>query len=230
MSYSVIRGALTTRKTLYTLAFTALFITLSIPNLFQPVQAQNITTFTPQETFKNPADNGTIRFAVNGTYTNAKLENGVWTFNNLTLNGSRPLGSLEFSAKNCDVTIYNFYSSNYNPRRLGYLRMYIAGQGEQTVNLGYNASNPSHPSEWSIITRGSVFLAEGENWQLLPGDMINLWGLTGEVTILRYDYGYLEDEGSFYQQHSVIILTAITVALTVTFATLIRLKSKAGQS
>lgn len=219
----------TLSKRLYTLTVVAFLIALFLPSIAHNVQAQAVTSFTSQDTFKNPADNGTIRFAVNGTYTSAKLENGVWTFNNLTLNGSRPLGSLEFSAKNCDVTIYNFYSANYNARRLGYLRMHVEGQGEQTVNLGYNASNPSHPSEWSVITTGSVFLAESENWQLLPRDTINLWGLTGDVTILRYNYGYPEDEGPFYQQHSIIILTAIAVALTVTIATVIKLKTKARQ-
>jgi hypothetical protein len=219
---------LTTRNKTFTLTLTVLLIALSL-NLLQSVQAQNTTTFTSQDIFKIPENNASVRFAVNGTYNDARLENGTWTFNSLTLNGSRVLGNLTFSAKNSDITVYSFYGANVNARRLGYIRMYIEGQGEQTVNLGYNASNPSHHSEWTVITTGSVFLAEGENWRLLPGDTLAFWGLTGNLTIVRYNYNSAVDDGPFYQQHSVIILTAIAVAITVTVATLIKLKTKARQ-
>jgi hypothetical protein len=219
---------LTTSNKTFTLTLTALLIALSL-SLLQNAQAQNSIAFTSQDTFKIPENNASVRFAVNGTYTNATLDNGVWTFTDLTLSGSRPLGNLTFSAKNSDVTIYNFYGANVNSRRLGYIRMQIEGQGEQTLNMGYNASNPSHPSEWTIITTGSVFLAEGKNWRLLPGDTLTFWGLTGNLTIVRYDYDIAVDDGPFYQQHSVIILTAIAVAITVTVATVIKIKTKARQ-
>ncbi|XHH09495.1 MAG: hypothetical protein ACFCUE_02390 [Candidatus Bathyarchaeia archaeon] len=220
---------MTTFNKTYTLTLTALLIALTLLSLLYTVQAQNITKFTPQDTFENPEHNGTIRFAVNGTYTAATLESGTWTFNGLTLNGSRILGTLEFSAKNCDVTIYSYYSTSYNSRRLGYLRYYVEGVGEQVVNLGFNTSKPSNPSEWTVIAPGNVFLAEGENWRLLPDDTLVLWGVTGNLTVARYNYGYPEDNRPFYQQHSIIILTAIAVAVTVTVATVIKLKTKARQ-
>jgi hypothetical protein len=174
-----------------------------------------------------PAYNGTIRFALNGTYTSATLDNDTWTFNALTLNGSFSLGNLKFSAKNCDATIYTYYSMTYNSRRLGYIRYYVEGVGEQTMNLGFNSSSPSDPSEWTVITTGNVFLAEGQNWHLMPDNTMNVYGVTGNVTIARYNYGYPVNNQPFYQQHSIIILTAIAVAVTVTVATVIKYKTKA---
>jgi hypothetical protein len=195
----------------------------------QTVQAQNSTSFTTQDTFNIPSYNGTIRFAVNGTYKEASLENGTWTFNGLTLNNSLPLGTLKFSAENCEVTIYSFYTANYSSRRLGYIRYYAEGLGEQTVNFGFNSSTQSNPSEWTVVTEGNVFLAEGQNWRLLPDNTLNIQGVTGNLTVARYNYGYPVDNQPFYMQHSVIILIAIAVAVTVTLATIIKLKTKARQ-
>ncbi len=219
---------MTTRKTLYALTI-ALLIALSLPSI-QSAQAQNATTFTPQDTFAIPAYNGTIRFALNGTYTSATLNNDTWTFNSLILNGSFPLGNLKFSAKNCDITVYNYYSMSYNSRRLGYIRFYVEGNGEQAVNLGFNSSRPSDPSEWTVIAPGNVFLAEGQNWRLLPDDTLVIYGVTGNVTVARYNYGYPADNRPFYLQHSVIILTVVAVAVTVTVATVIKLKTKRGSA
>jgi hypothetical protein len=215
---------LITRKTLYALII-ALLIALSLPSN-QSAQAQNATTFIPQDTFKIPAYNGTISFGVNGTYKSATLDNDTWTFNSLTLNGSLPLGNLKFSAQNCAVTIYSYYSMSYNSRRLGYLRYYVEGNGEQAINLGFNSSGSSDPSEWTVIAPGNVFLAEGQNWQLLPDNTMVLYGVTGNLTVARYNYGYPIDNRPFYLQHSVIILTAVAVTVTVTAATVIKLKTK----
>ena len=217
---------MTTRNKTCTLTLTALLIALSLPSLLSTAQAQNVTSFSSKDTFEITAYNGTIRFAVNGTYTDAMLENDTWTFKSLTLNGSFPLGNLKFSAKNSDVTIYRYYSTSYNSRRLGYLSYYAEGVGEQTVNLGFNSSRPSDPSEWTVIAPGSVFLAEGEKWQLLPDDTLIVKGVTGNLTIARYNYGYPVDNRPFYQQHSIIILTAVAVAITVTAATVIKVKTK----
>jgi hypothetical protein len=139
----------TNTKTLYALTI-ALLLASTLPSL-PSAQAQTTTKFAPQDTFAIPAYNGAIHFAFNGTYKSATLENDTWTFNSLTINGTSPLGNLKFSAKNSDITIYSYYSMNYNSRRLGYLRYYIEGNGEQAVNLGFNSSVPSDPSEWTVI-------------------------------------------------------------------------------
>jgi hypothetical protein len=205
----------------------ALLVVLALPSLLQTAQAQDPTTFTPQDAFKISAYNGTIRFAVNGTYSQATLENDTWTFNSLTLNGSFPLGNLKFSAKNCDVTVISYFSASYNSRRLGYLRYYVQGEGEQAVNLGFNSSQPSDPSEWTVITQDNIFLAEGQNWRLLPDDTIVVHGVTGNLTVARYNFNVAgTDNRPFYMQHSVIILTAVAVAVTVTVATVIKYKTK----
>jgi hypothetical protein len=114
---------------------------------------------------------------------------------------------------------------NYNSRRLGYIRYYVQGDGEQAINLGFNSSRQSDPSEWTIIAPGSVFLAEGQNWHLIPDNTIIVNGVTGNLTVARYNYGYPVDNRPFYEQHSIIILTAVAVAITVAAATVIKLKT-----
>jgi hypothetical protein len=181
------------------------------------VQAQDVTYFTPQDVFEIPVVNGSIRFSVNGTYTAAVLENDTWVFNGLTLSGSRD-GNLTFSAKNCNVVIHSFRSSS--------LRYTVEGVGEQVMNFGFNSSRPSHVSEWSVRNQDSVFFAEGKNWQLLPDDTVVVCGLLGTLTVMRYNYGYpVVDDRPFYLQHSAIILTGVAVVVTVTAASIIKLKT-----
>jgi len=193
--------------------------------VLEAVQAQNVTRFTPQDTFEIPAVNGMIRFSFNGTYTSATLENDMWVFNNLTL-GTRSLGDLKFSAKNCNVTIYTISSSANNSRQSGYIRYSVEGVGEQVVNLGFDSSKPSHPSEWTVVNQDSVFFAEGKNWQLLSDNTMIIRGLSGTLTVMRYNYGLTVDNRPFYLRHSIIILTALAVVATVTIATVIKLKTK----
>lgn len=66
-----------------------LMIVLVFPYIYPNAQAQTVTTFTPADKFSIPAYNGVISFAVNGSYSEATLDNDTWTFNSLTLNGSR---------------------------------------------------------------------------------------------------------------------------------------------
>ena len=134
----MIRGALTTNsKTIQAITASILVIALVFPYICSSTQAQTNATFSSADKFTIPAYNGVVSFAVNGSCTKATLENDTWTFNGLTLNGSFPLGNLKFSAQNCNITIISYFSTNYNSRRLGYLRYYVEGQGEQAVNLGF---------------------------------------------------------------------------------------------
>jgi len=200
------------------LALTVLLIGLSLFNIL-PTQAQNNNNnnLSPQDIFELPEINGSINFSVNGTYTDAILENGVWVFNNLSLSGSRFQGVLKFSAKNCNVTIH-FFRSNV-------LRYTVEGVGEQVINLGLNSSKTSHPSEWSVINQDSVFFAEGKNWHLLSDNTIVVCDLVGTLTVMHYNYGYPIDDRPFYLQHSIIILTLIAVAVTVTVTSVIKWKT-----
>jgi hypothetical protein len=219
----------TNRKTVLTRFIAILVIVLVFSFTFPNAQAQTATTFTPSDKFSIPALQGAISFALNGSCSSTTLENDSWVFKDLRLNGSQSLGTLKISTQNSNITINSFYGANYSSRRLGYLRYYIEGQGKQIVNLGFNSSKPSSASEWSVIVPNSVFLAEGEGWNLLPDNTLIINNLSGSVTVVRYSFGVLLDDSNqtFYQKHYVFILTAVAVALTVSIASVIKIKSKA---
>jgi hypothetical protein len=206
---------------------------LSFFSLLGTVQAQRVT-FTSKDVFDIPAVDGTIRFSVTGSYASANLENDTWIFTDLLLNGSRVSGTLKFSAKNCNVVIHSFTPSIRSSgggdgstvvRGSGSIRYTADDVGEQVVNIGFDPSSPSHPSEWSVIDQDSVFFSEGRTWKLLPDDTLVICGVSGTLRVVRYNFGSLVDDRAFYLRHSVAISTAIIVALTVTFATIIKLKT-----
>jgi hypothetical protein len=193
------------------------------------VEAQRIT-LSPDDVFDIPSINGTIQFSVNGSYASAFLDNDTWIFTNLTLSGSRVLGTLKFSAKNCHVVIHSFTpnrNTGNNSRSSCYIRYTVEGTGEQVMNLGFDPSRPSHGSEWSVFNQNSVFFGEGQAWKLLPGDTVAVKNLSGHLTVMRYSYGFdMYDDRAFYLRHSVSISTGIILVVTVAFATVIKLKSE----
>jgi len=68
-------------------------------------QAQTVTEFTPENQFPIPANNGTINFAVNGTYAQAKQENNSWIFSELKLfTSSEALPYIQIAIQNCTLT------------------------------------------------------------------------------------------------------------------------------
>ena len=218
-------------RAFFSLGLMFLLVGLCFFSVLDTVQAQR-TTFTSQDVFDIPAVDGTIRFSVNGSYTSANLENDTWIFTDLLLNGSRVSGTLKFSAKNCNVVIHSFTppvrSSDDGGsviRGTGSIRYTVDAVGEQMVNIGFDPSRPSHPSEWSVIDQNSVFFSEGQVWKLLSDDTIVIRGVSGTLRVVRYNFGFLVDDRPFYLRHSVSISTAIIVALTVTFATIIKLKT-----
>ncbi len=201
------------------------------------VQAQTPLEFTPATEFSIPEQNGLIRFAYNGTYTQAVLQNGSWVFINLSINSSSPVGNLTVSATDSQVTINTFFSSlPFNQfGRMGLVSFYVTGVGEQAFNLGLNLNRSTHQSEWSIIVpanpdgTGSVFLAEGKDWNLLSDNTIVLNGLEGAVTIAYFRSGFNSLQNSsqpFYLQHSVAIVTIGVLAATVSVASLISFWSR----
>jgi hypothetical protein len=228
LQYYLVRGVLVIHNKFYSLALVVLLVVLFVFSLFGTVQAQSVTHFTSQDVFDIPVVNGTIRFSVNGSYTDAILVNDTWVFNNLTLSGSRVSGTLKFSAKNCDVIISSFIpsiGSGNTSRRSSYLLYSVEGVGEQVVNLGFDSSRPSHVSEWSVINQDSVFFAEGKTWKLLPDDTMVIRGISGTLRVVRYNYGYTVDNRYFYLRHSVFISTAVIVAVTVAIATIIKINT-----
>ena len=195
------------------------------------VEAQGVT-FSSMDIFDIPAVNGSIRFSVNGSYTNAVLVNDTWIFNDLLLSGSRFSGTLQFSAKNCDVIIHSFtpirISGDGNASRSSCSIRYTVedtATGEQIIHLGSIPNRPSHYSEWSVINQNNVFFGEGKTWKLSPDDTVTVKDLLGTLTVVRYSYGNALDDRAFYLRHSVSISTGILVAITITFTTVIKLRT-----
>jgi hypothetical protein len=207
--------------------FAVIFIAFfSLSYSCSSLQAQSVITFTPEDHFNISEHNGAVRFAVNGSCSSVMFENGTWIFNELRLNQSQPLGNLKIGAKNSTVivTSYRAFNSSF---RSSFLRYTVEGLGQQTVNLGLNLSRPSHASEWSVIVPNSVFLPEGQIWQRLPDDTVIITGLTGNVSIVRYNFNFpYDDHLPFYLRHSVAILTAAILASVVAFAILIKVRER----
>jgi hypothetical protein len=190
------------------------------------LQAQQTSvTFSPAEKFDIPAYNGTISFAVNGSYSEATLENGNWTFMDLRLNGSQPLEDFRISTQNSNVTIFSYVSSNNTASQSVRLRYVVEGHGKQILNLGIGSEEGV--VEWSITFNGH-FIGEGEGWNILHDGTVVVTGATSNVSITHYDYfGYsVPSNLPFYQQHSVAIITAMIVATTVIIAIVIKVKNR----
>jgi len=208
-------------------ALAVIILTAIILFYFYPsAQAQTRQNFTPTDTFDIPQQNGSIKFATNGSYASATLQNDTWIFNDLRFNTSRPQSTLKVSAQNSNLTIFSYQSINFIGRS-EFLRVKVDGLGRQTVNLGLNVSRSTNPSEWSVITPGSIFLAEGEGWKLLPDNTVVVTGLTGNFSIAHYNLGLDNDENlPFHQKHSVAIITAIVLTSTIAAAMAINLRGR----
>jgi len=184
--------------------------------------AQTDTSFTPADKFSIPSYNGTVSFAVNGTYANATLENDIWTFTNLRLNDSQPLKNLEISAQNSNVTILmvQVLNTTFQGALLSYI---VEGRGTQTFNFDLNIEG----AEWSVLFNGA-FIAEGEGWTLSLDQTLTITGATGNVTLMCISLGGSGNRANlpFYQQHSVAIATAAAVAVMVVLAVGVRARRR----
>jgi len=207
----------------------AAILPLLLFSLFYPlVEAQDSTAFTTQDRFNIPEFHGSIRFALNGSYSSATLENGTWNFNDLSLNGSQILGNLTVSANNSDLLIWSFRPFNFLGSRSAQLRYNVQGEGTQTVNLCLNTTQPTNAIEWTVTVPGgpgTIFLAEGDHWSLLPDNSVVVSGLTGNVSVSHYGFSVPNDSGlPFFQRHSLIFVTAVLLAVIVAVALVINFK------
>lgn len=205
---------------------------LTCPN----AQAQTNTAFNPSDKFSIPADNGSVSFAVNGTYSKGTFENNTWAFTNLRLTGCLPLQNFQISAQNSNVTIVSYTASNntvlnFQSTRLRYD---VEGQGEQILNLGFGpitgGLNPKFV--WSVTVNNNnktVPLAEGKGWSVSQNGALIVNGETGNLSIVHTSFsesGVSNSNLPFYQQHSVAIVVTIAFALVVVVAVLIKVKTK----
>ncbi|HEX7483165.1 MAG TPA: hypothetical protein VF350_06840, partial [Candidatus Bathyarchaeia archaeon] len=207
---------------------TVIIVALLFSCFYSHSQAETRQSFTPSDKFNIPQLNGTISFAFNGSYSSAKLNNDTWTFNDLRFNISRPLGTLKVSTENSNMTIYSYQAINFFGRSV-FLRYNVNGVGRQTVNLGLNVSKLTSSSEWSVTIPGpngqTIFLAENEGWNLLPDNTVVVTGITGNLSVVHYNFGVnIDNNLPFYQAHSIAIITGIVLASTVAVAAVIKVK------
>lgn len=198
------------------------------PYICLSVQAQPEidTPFTSADKFSTPEFNSSISFSSNGTFSTAKLLNDTWTFTNLRLNVSSPsVGNLTVSIHNSNMTITSF--RYYQNSQSATLRYNVEGVGTQKVNLGLDSSQTTHASEWGVTLPGSIFLAEGENWKLLPDNTVIIMGLTGSISVSHYGFSVESGRNTpFYLQHSIIITTIILLLIVIAITLAIKLKGK----
>jgi hypothetical protein len=193
---------------------------------FCPIsQAQTRQTFTSSDKFIIPELNGAISFAVNGSYSEATLENNTWIFTDLRFNISQPLGNLKISTENSNVIIQSYRAFNFSFRsaRLYYT---VEGVGKQILNFDFNSSQPSSVSEWSVNLDGRSFVGEGKGWKLLRDNTVVVTGAAKNATVVHYTFidSFNDSNLPLYQRHSISITTGIAVALTVAIAIIIKLK------
>ena len=208
----------------------ALIAILAFPCLFQTVQAQaeRKTVFTPGDIFITPNFNSSIGFSVNGSYSEVSLVNGVWTFTNLRLNNSQLSNNFSIAAKDSNITIYSLRTGDFN--RSSFLRYTAQGEGTQTVNLNPGSTRQTHWSEWSVTVprSGTVWLSEGENWKLQMDNSVIVWGLTGNISVVRYNFSpsYSDSNLPFHLQHSIAIITVAVLAIVVATTIVIQITAR----
>jgi hypothetical protein len=206
------------------------FIIVIFPSGCLEAQAQADVNFSPADKFSIPSNNGTISFAVNGSYSKATFENDTWTFVNLQINGSAPLSDFRISTQNSNVSVFYYTEFNTTLRRV-LLRYTVEGQGKQILNLGISSLQGTWSGiDWSVVSAragNNVFMTEGEDWTISKDGTIAVTGVTGNVSIIHWGFfenSLLDSELPFYQQHSVAIIIAVSVTVTVIAAVAIKVR------
>jgi len=207
-------------KNMLTIFFAIFIILLFIPLTCFALQTQDEIIFYPTDIFEIPNYNGSINFANGGKCESASLYNKIWSFENLSLNNGFRLGTLNISAIDSDVTVLSIqgFGSDISGAILSYT---VIGDGEQSFNFGIDANQGS----WSV-SFNDVFVAENSGWHILSDNTISIIGATSNVTLLYFVFpDFLGNNGdslnkSFFQQHSVLIITAIIAFFAICLALL----------
>ncbi len=191
------------------------------------------TAFASTDRFDIPFNNSSISFAFAGTYEQARLENGEWSFVNLRFNNSRSPEKLSFkvSAKDSIVNITSFviYNGTFAGERAkgAFFRYTVVGQGTQAFDLGLDAER----GDWSVIRNGD-WLGENQGWSISPDRRLVVNEATGNVILMYYGFPGSFGESldgfnqPFFNQHSIIICTTIVVVIIVLLAVTIGIRRK----
>lgn len=192
-------------------------------------KAQSNIHFTPEDQFLIPSSNGAVRFAVNGSYSSATLENGSWAFKNLSVNGTTPLQNFFVSAQDSNITIFSYFSSNFTITTLR-LRYAVEGSGKQSFNFGQQGQ--VNGVDWTIVKtvdRKNTFLTPGTDYKFSPNGEIVVNGATGNYSIIHYNFSnnrLLNSNLPFYEQQSVAIATSAAVAIVIVLAVVVAVRNR----
>ena len=196
-------------------------------------QAQTAASFTHDTPFSIPDCNGTIYFAVNGSYAQAKLENSTWVFSDLQLTNAPPVASLRVCTKNCNITIITF-SGFITSQNSGALRYNVTSPGIQTFNFGLSPAFSLNPKYHDLIvgidsdlTQNNNYNPEGSGWAFAEDGTITVTGATADAFIFYRDYSsqFVNDNLPFYQSHPVLIASLVLVAGAVLVGVAVKVKS-----
>ncbi|MCW4005556.1 MAG: hypothetical protein NWF04_03015 [Candidatus Bathyarchaeota archaeon] len=182
-------------------------------------QAQNVTSFTPDDQFRIPALNGTISFGSNGSYTSAVLEDDMWVFSGLQF-GDSFVDAFRLSVQDCSITVWS-YGRFASSGATGILRYTVVGEGSQTFDVGWYTTS----RDWSVIVEGE-FVPEGKDWTLSE-DKQTLTVTTNAQNIALLYITYppdMQENSSLttYQKHSVAIAAGITTAIALSIAVAVK--------
>lgn len=197
-----------------------------------PISNTPITnTVTPADHFFIPAYCSYVKFAVNGTYSNATFEDNTWTFTDLRLKGSQLLSRFQISIQGSNITIVSFNVTQNSTFQILLLKYIVDDQSKQVVNLGIGSGRFDSNDMWSVVNN-NVSLAEGKDWNISRDGTIILKSVRGEVSIKQHTFGDFFGNGevyanlSFHEQHSVGITFAIALVITVAIAVVVKIKTR----
>jgi hypothetical protein len=214
--------------------FVLAIVILTFISFYPDVEAQTEVNpvFTSRQTFSTPGYNSTIRFAVNGSCTSITLKDGSWTFTGLRLGYSRNAANVSISAVDCNLTIYSVSASNFSARSVS-LRYNAVGVGLQSVRF-VDITQKTSSAEWSVIVPGAsgnglVWLSQGQNWDMQTDNTVVVHGVTGNITVSRYNLGAFQPTSSnqsFPFSHLIALITFGVLIAVVAVALVIKLVRK----
>jgi len=208
------------KKTIKLIMIATIFLLFLFCSIYK-VQATNELTLISNEKFEIPTQNGTIKFAANGTYEDAHLESDKWIFINLQFLDfpQQEKRNLTVSAQNCDLEITSYRSVTSNTT-LGSIRLRYAvvGQGTQSFNFG----NIPEGGIWNVVI-DNVFVGQEDGWTVSAKTVVIVTSAesNSNVSIIYYTYPNsfvtLQNQ-SFLERNSIAIATTITLAITIVLA------------
>lgn len=193
---------------------------------------QSETTFTVNDTFEIPATNSSIRFAVNGTYENAVLENNTWFFDGLHFSRFFATEKLNItvSAMSCHLTInpYRIFSRISQGENVTWVLFSytVQGDGTQVINLGLDPL----AGHIDVILDGE-FIGLNHGWTRSPDGTISVTAPVSNITLWYYGHpeSYLQ-ESNFFDDHYVVLGSTFSLAVIVGLATVITRKKGSNEA